>query len=210
MAARERCGTRRMPRDGPLEQSGLPRLPRFQLVVTVVKVADGMYIVMPPICRQRGDLDMTGQIAKLQGDHHFNGALRRVPYDTQIRGVQLAWGIRRHKFGQWIHSINPRKVREEYRDCLDDLAAEVTQFLDQATFGTLAKHMDPAPDPTARLAAAGEQPARSTIQVVRPVLRGVLHINCQSCGAPHRIDLDEDGVHVVLGHWNAGGDRPAE
>jgi hypothetical protein len=199
-----------MPTHEPFEQFDLPRLPRFELVVTVVKVADGMYIVMPPICRQLGDLDMSGQITKVQGDHHFDGALRRVPYDTRIRGVQLAWGIRRHKFGEWIHSINPRKVREEYRDCLDDLAAEVTQFLDQVTFGTLAKHMDPAPGPQARLAAAEEQPATPVVQVVRPVLRGVLHINCQSCGAPHRIDLDEDGVHIVLGQWNASGDRPSE
>jgi P22_AR N-terminal domain len=199
-----------MPTHEPFEQFDLPRLPRFQLVVTVVKVADGMYIVMPPICRQLGDLDMSGQIAKVQGDHRFAGALRRVPYDTRIRGVQLTWGIRRHKFGEWIHSINPRKVREEYRDCLDDLAAEVTQFLDQATFGTLAKHMDPAPGPKAPFAAAEEQSAPSTVQTMRPVLRGVLHINCQSCGAPHRIDLDEDGVHIVLGQWNAHGDRPSE
>src|SRR5579859_7384325 len=132
----------------PFEQFDLPRLPRFQFVVTVVKVADGMYVVMPPICRQLGDLDMSGQIAKLQGDHHFDGTLRRLPYDTRIRGVQLTWGIRRHKFTEWIHRINPRKVREEYRDCLDELAAEVTQFLDQAVFGTLAKHMDPATSPT--------------------------------------------------------------
>src|SRR5262245_491855 len=125
-----------MPRYEPFEQFELPHLPRFRLVVTVVKVAAGMFIAMPPICRQLGDLDMSSQIAKLQSDHHFDGALDRVPYDTKVRGVQLAWGIRRYKFGEWIHGINPRKVREEYRDCLDDLAAEVTQFLDQAAFGT--------------------------------------------------------------------------
>jgi hypothetical protein len=199
-----------MPTHEPFEQFDLPRLPRFHLLVTVVKVADGMFIVMPPICRQLGDLDMSGQLAKLQGDHHFDGALRRVPYDTRIRGVQLTWGIRRHKFGEWIHRINPRKVREEYRDCLDDLAAEVTQFLDQATFGTLARHMDPAPGPLGRLTSVEEQLAPTTGQAVRPVLRGVLHINCQSCGAPHRIELDEDGVHIVLGQWNTSGDRPTD
>lgn len=199
-----------MPTYAPFEQFDLPRLPRFNLIVTVVKVADSMYIVMPPICRQLGDLDMSGQIAKLQGDHHFDGSLQRVPYDTKTRGVRLTWGIRRHKFGEWIHSINPRKVREEYRDCLDDLAAEVTLFLDQATFGKLAKHMDPAPGANGHQANPGathEQPVLE-VSVLRPVLRGVLHIHCQSCGAPHRIDLDEDGVHVVLGQWNDSDNSP--
>jgi hypothetical protein len=196
----------------PFEQFDLPQLPRFQLIVTVVKVADGMYVVMTPICRQLGDLDMSGQIAKLQSDHHFDGALRRVPYDTKTRGVHLTWGIRRHKFGEWIHSINPRKVRDEYRDCLDELAAEVTLFLDQATFGKLAKHMDPAPTAQIHSTASNateERQATPGGQILRPVLRGVLHINCQSCGAPHRIDLDEDGVHVVLGMWNVT-DNPGD
>jgi hypothetical protein len=155
---------------------------------------------------------MSGQIAKLQSDHHFEGALRRVPYDTKTRGVHLTWGIRRHKFGEWIHSINPRKVREEYRDCLGELAAEVTLFLDQVTFGKLAKHMDPVPGSQVRPTesdATEKRQAASSAQTLRPVLRGVLHINCQSCGAPHRIDLDEDGVHVVLGTWNDG-DSPVD
>jgi hypothetical protein len=190
----------------PFEQFDLPQLPRFKLMVTVVRLADGMYVVLPPLCRQLGDLDVSGQIAKLQSDHHFAGALKRVPYDTKTRGVHLSWGIRRYKFGEWIHRINPRRVREEYRDCLDELAAEVTQFLDQATFGKLAKHMDPAPSlqrqGTQADAGQGRQPAM-TAETLRPVLRGVLHFNCQSCGAPHRIDLDEDGVHVVLGLWNS-------
>src|SRR5262249_9191071 len=118
----------------PFEPFDLPRLPRVTLVVTVVTVvtvADGMYIVMPPICRHFGDLELSSQIAKLPGDHHFAGALRRVPLDTRICGVPLTWGIRHHKFGEWIHRIHPRKVREDYRDCLDELAAEVTPFLDQ-------------------------------------------------------------------------------
>ena len=199
-----------MPTQEPFEQFDFPQLPRFKLSVTLVKVADGTYIVMPPICRQLGDLDMSSQITKLQGDHHFEGALRRVPYDTRIRGVHLTWGIRRHKFGEWIHSINPRKVSEEYRDCLDDLAAEVTQFLDQATFGKLARYLDPVPSPAPHTTSKWEQPATADVQTLKPVLRGVLHINCQSCGAPHRIDLDEDGVHVVLGQWNDTGGRPGE
>jgi hypothetical protein len=33
------------------EQFDLPPLPRFKLVVTV-KIADGTYVVMPPVCRQ--------------------------------------------------------------------------------------------------------------------------------------------------------------
>ena len=61
-----------MPTYEPFEQFDLP-LPRFKLIVTVVKVADGMYVVMPPICRQLGDLDMSDQTAKLQADHHFAG-----------------------------------------------------------------------------------------------------------------------------------------
>jgi hypothetical protein len=191
-----------MPLHEPFEQFDFPHLPGFDLAVTVVKVAEGIYVAMPPICRQLGDLDVSGQIAKLQGDHHFDEALRRVPYDTHTRGVHFVWGIRRHKFGEWIHSINPRKVREEYRERLDELATEVTRFLDQATFGKLAKFMDPAPEPQTSLAPPHEEQTYTSSQIVKPVLRGVLHINCQNCGAPHRIDLDEDGVHVVLGSWN--------
>jgi hypothetical protein len=196
----------------PFEQFDLP-LPRFNLVVTVVKAADGMYVMMPPICRQLGDLDMSTQVAKLQSDHRFDEALRRVPYNTKTRGVHLSWGIRRYKFGEWIHSINPRKVNAEYRDCLNELAAEVTLFLDQASFGKLAKHMDPAPNSkmlqTLSRSTPEQQPTAAT-ESLRPTLRGVLHINCQHCGAPHRIDLDEDGVHVVLGQWNDTSDYPDE
>jgi hypothetical protein len=202
-----------MPTYEPFEQFDLPQLPRFKLRVTLVKVANGMYVVMPPICQQLGDLDTSGQVAKLEADHHFEDALRKVPYDTKTRGIHLAWGIRRHKFGEWIHSINPRKVSDEYRECLDELAAEVTLFLDQVTFGKLAKHMDPAPATPKQQASSDAIPDRqagSHVQILRPVLRGVLHINCQICGAPHRIDLDEDGIHVVLGEWNGPGGHTNE
>jgi len=109
-----------------------------------------------------------------------------------------------------IHSINPRKVSEEYRERLDDLAAEVTQFLDQATFGKLAKHMDPAPTPRSRQAQANatQQQEEHVVHVIRPVLTGVVHFNCQNCGAPHRIDLGELGAHGELGEWSD--DQPDE
>ncbi len=133
-------------------------------------------------------------------------------FDLTTHGVHLTWGIRRHKFGEWIHSVNLREVNDAYRDRLDDLAAEVTLFLDQITFGKIVRHMDPDPTPqlnsTAADIAEGVQ-ATPGGQMLRPVLRGVLHINCQSCGAPHRIDLDEDGVHIVLGAWNVT-DNPVD
>jgi len=100
-----------MPTYEPFEQYDLPPLPRFKLKVTVVRIADGMYVVMQPICRQLGDLDISDQTAKLQADHRFDGALRHVPYDTKIRGVRLSWGIRRHKFGEWIQFIASIRAR---------------------------------------------------------------------------------------------------
>jgi hypothetical protein len=187
-----------MPQYEPFEQYELP-LPDWGLIVTLVKVGGenpGTYVVMAPLCEQLGDLDVQGQSRKLRADHNFGGFLRDVPYRIDRVGMRTALGVRRYKAGEWIHGNNPRKVKERYRDRMEELARVVTQTTDRSLFGKLATHLDPAPPPAS--AAPSATPPSGGLATASLILRGEFHFTC-SHGVPHMIVVivDENGPRVI-------------
>jgi hypothetical protein len=164
------------------------------ITAVLVQIESGMYVVIPPMCAQLGDLNAQAQIDKLRADERFVEHLVKVPYDTRSRGMRESWGIRRHQFGNWIRTINPNKVKPELRDRLDELDQIVTAFTDQLVFG-VASTMDPAPGH----ASLGSASVTSRISPTATIVRGDLHFDCPKCGAKLCLVSSENGTHVMVG-----------
>jgi hypothetical protein len=174
-------------------------LEELDVTLTLVRVESGVYVVIPPMCQQlgKGKLGPQAQVEKLLADHRMAEHLQRVPYNTKVRGVHIAWGLRRYKFGDWIRGIEPARLRSDLVDKIDDLDRATTMFTDQWTFGGLARHLDPAPPPSLGSASVSHVSAR--ISSNTQVIRGEIHYNCAVCGAPQCLVLSPDGNHVVVG-----------
>jgi hypothetical protein len=197
-----------VPQHEPFDQWDMP-LPGIPgLTVVLVKVGGhlaGTYVVMSPLCEQLGEIDASSQVAKLRGDHDFDGMLRDVPYRrTPQAGLRTAVGVRRYKAGDWIRGINPKKTRPEYRERLEEIGRLVTGFTDRTVFGAVASHLDPAPGSS--VGASVDCCATEVVTSAPTVsFRGEFEFTCEH-GTKYLIILDETGAPRVVRGREVGQD----
>ncbi len=172
-------------------------LPDLDLKVVLIKTPEGTFCPIPPLCRQLGDINTQSQTDKLNADEKFIPFMRPLMAPT-ARGHKPSWCLRRHKIGDWLHTISPNRVNERFRGKYEDIQARITQNSDQAHFGVaLASAIDPAPAPKSH----PEQKSQIRTGEAQTKLHASIQLECE-CGRVHCIVIEPGNVVTYIGEMN--------
>src|SRR5258708_31578349 len=132
------------------------QLSKWDMDVTIVRQSDGpTYFTIRHVCEALG-----------------------VATNRQLQVLQDAMCIRKREAAWWLATINPKKVRAEVRDRLEEFQADLMAEADRLPWGDLSSVL----------------PA---LQIHQPI-RGELTCNCPRCGAALCFTIAETGVHLRI------------
>lgn len=153
------------------------RLARWDFETPVAHVGRVQYFPVRHFCK-RLKIDSRTQISVIKADSRFDGALKEIPFKTDVGWRPTLW-LRREKLALWLLGIDARRCALGSTTDLQTFQEDVLREADSLLFGA-APHA--APDERGLVSSS---------------VRVELVMNCLDCGAPHYI-VHENGETTIV------------
>lgn len=152
-------------------------LEQWNMDVTIILTEDRqVYIPIRQMCGGLG-ISSTSQLETLRAHEPYASALLDLTIPT-AGGAQEVACLPKLECARWLANIDPKRVKAQVRDHLEEIQADIWSHADRLIFRDLSSLTGAARQ------AIAKQP------------HGSIHFGCLRCGAPHRATI-EAGAFIL-------------